>query len=134
MTYYHGYQGSVKFHPTGGTAATVTQVTQWSMSVKKDIVTTTRVGDTYQKNAGTIISGSGTIEVLYDGTNTDLITAVNRINDPGDATFELYLDTEGDKKITFTGVIDSADYGSNADDVQRISCTFVTNGTITLGV
>ena len=104
------------------------------MSVKKDIVTTTRVGDTYQKSAGTIISGSGTIEVLYDGTNTDLITAVNRINDPGDATFELYLDTEGDKKITFTGVIDSADYGSNADDVQRISCTFVTNGTITLGV
>lgn len=134
MTYYHGYQGSVRFHPTGGTVAAVTQVTQWSMSIKKDVVTTTRVGDMYEKTAGTTISGSGTIEVLYDGTNTNLITAVNRTNDPGNANFELYLDTTGNKKLTFAGVIDSAEYGSNADDVQRITCTFVTNGTITVSV
>lgn len=133
-TIYHGYQGSVRFHPTGGTASALTRVTSWSLSVRKQVVTTTRIGDTYEKNAGTLISGSGKLELIYDGSNTDLITAINRIDDPGNAAFELYLDTAGNKRISFAGLIDNAEYGTTVEDVQRISCTFVTNGTITLNI
>lgn len=135
-SFYYGYQGSVSFHPTGGTAAGVTHVTAWSISISKDILSTTRINDTYEKSAGGIISGTGNVEVLYDGTNTDLITAINRTDDTGNAVFELYLDTAGNKRITFSGIINSAEYGANAstDGVQRINCTFVTNGTISLNL
>jgi hypothetical protein len=133
-TYYQGYEGSVKFHPTGGTAAVVVAVTAWSISISKEIFSTTRVGDSYEKRAGGLISGSGSIELVYTDNAGAIITAVNREEDIGDAVFELYLDSAGTKSITFSGLIDKADYGSSVDDVQRISCTFVTNGTITTNV
>lgn len=133
-TYYQGYQGSVKFHPTGGAVATVAAVTAWSISISKEVFTTTRIEDTYEKRVGGLISGSGSIDLLYNTASTDLIAAVNSTEDPGTATFELYLDVEGGKKISFAGLIDSANYGTTADDVQRISCTFVTNGVITTTV
>lgn len=133
-TYYNGYQGSVKFHPTGGSVAAIAAVTSWSLAIKKQIFSTTQFNDTYEKNVGGLISGSGSIDLLYNTSDSALISAVNRTEDAADALFELYLDTDGGKKVTFAGIIDSAEYGSVTDDVQRVSCTFVTSGTITTTV
>ena len=133
-TYYNGYQGSVKFHPTGGAVVAIAAVTSWSLSISKEILSTTQFNDTYEKSVGGLISGSGSIDLLYNAADSALISAINRTQDPGNALFELYLDTDGNKKVTFAGIIDSAEYGSTTDDVQRVSCTFVTNGTITTTV
>jgi hypothetical protein len=131
LTVYQGYQGSVKFHASGGAVATVAGVTAWSISIDKQIISTTSFADTYEKNVGGLVSGSGSIELMYTAENVSLIAAVNATEDPGTALFELYLDTDGGKKISFAGIIDSAEYGSSTDDVQRVICSFVTNGTIT---
>lgn len=133
-TYYNGYQGSVKFHPTGGSVVAIAAVASWSLAISKEIISTTQANDTYEKRVGGIISGSGSIDLLYNTTDSALISAINRTEDTGNALFELYLDTDGGKKVTFAGIIDSAEYGSTTDDVQRVSCTFVTNGTITTTV
>lgn len=133
-TYYKGYQGSVKFHPTGGAVVAVAAVTSWSLSISKEILSTTQLNDTYEKKVGGLISGSGSIDLLYNVTDSALIAAINRTQDPGDALFELYLDADSGKKVSFAGIIDSAEYGSTTDDVQRVSCTFVTSGTITTTV
>lgn len=134
ITYYHGYQGSVRFNATGASPAAVTRVISWSININKDIREVTRITDTYKKVRGGLISGSGSIELIYTGENNSFIEAVNTAQDSGAAAFELYLDTNGNKRITFTGIIDTASYGTNTDDVQKISCTFVTNGPITLEI
>lgn len=133
-TYYKGYEGAVKFNSAGGAAATVTRVTSWNISIKKEILETTAVGDTYTKRVGGIISGSGSLELLYTGENNSLIESINATDDTGLALFELYLSSADTKKISFNGIIDSADYGASTDDVQKISCTFVTTGSITMDV
>jgi hypothetical protein len=130
--FYHGYQGSVRFSATGTGAAEVTAVTAWSIAVSKETLSTTRVGDTYEKRAGGLISASGSIDLLYTGENNSLIEAVNTSGDTGIALFELYLSSSDSKKISFTGLITSANYGASRDDVQTISCEFVSSGSITL--
>ena len=132
ITYYQGYEGAVRFNSTGGTTATVTQVVSWTLSIKKQIYETTTHGDTYVTNVGGLISGSGDLELIYTGNNNALIESINTTNDTGTALFELYLSPADNKKISFNGLIQSAQYGaSNGDDAQRISCSFVTTGPIT---
>jgi hypothetical protein len=132
MAYYYGYQGSVKFNSTGGAAATLVQITDWSMSVEKQVYETTQINDTYSKKVGGIISGSGTVNLIYTGDNNTFIEAVNTASDAGVALFELYLSQADTKRIVFNGIITNASYSASTDDVSKMSCDFVTNGTITL--
>jgi hypothetical protein len=132
MAYYYGYQGSVKFNSTGGAAATLVQITDWSMSVEKQVYETTQINDTYSKKCGGLISGSGTVNLIYTGNNNTFIEAVNTSSDTGTALFELYLSEVDTKRIVFNGIITNASYSAAVDDVSKMSCDFVTNGTITL--
>ena len=132
MAYYYGYQGSVKFNSTGGAAADVVQVTEWTMNVEKQIYDITRVNETYVRQVGGIISGSGTINLIYTGDNVSLIEAVNSPSDDGAALFELYISDTDSKRIVFNGIISKASYGANRDDIATMSCDFVTTGAITL--
>ena len=71
------------------------------------------MGDTYGGNVGGIIQGSGSVEVIYTASSgdemADFIDHINTATDEGTALFELFLDTSGTKKISFDGVVTSAD-------------------------
>lgn len=138
MAFYRGQQGSVKFDDAAVSLSTIASTRSWSMTVEKESLDTTALGDTYRGNVGGLISGSGTCELLYtassaDETNT-FIKQVNTATDQGTASFELYLDTAGTKKISFVGVITSAEYSATVGELEVITVNFVTNGTITLGI
>lgn len=132
MAYYYGYQGSVKFNSTGGAAATIVKVTDWTITVEKQTYETTQINDTYSKKCGGLISGSGTVNLIYTGDNNTFIEAVNTSSDMGTALFELYLSETDTKRIVFNGLITRSTYSANKDEVATMSCEFVTNGTITL--
>ncbi len=138
MAFYRGQQGSVKFDDAGATAVTIASTRSWSMTVEKESLDTTALGATYRANVGGLISGSGTCELMYTASSADetnaFIEMVNTANDQGEALFELYLDTSGTKKITFDGVITSAEYSATVGELEVITINFVTNGTITLDV
>ena len=102
------------------------------MRVEKQVYETTQINDTYSKKAGGLISGSGTVNLIYTGDNTTFIEAVNTSSDAGTALFELYLSETDTKRIVFNGIITTASYSAAVDDVSKMSCDFVTNGTITL--
>ena len=51
--------------------------------------------------------------------------------DTGDAVFELFTDTSGTKKISFTGIVTSVDLGTTIGDLQTVSVGFQTSGAIT---
>ena len=82
-----------------------------------------------------MISGEGTVEVLYtassaDETN-DFISDIFTTEDSGNATFELFLDTSGTKKLSFAGIITSAEYSATVGELEVITCNFTVNGAIT---
>jgi hypothetical protein len=137
MAFYRGQEGSVKFDDAGTTAAAITSTRAWTLSVEKEALDTTTLGDTYRANIGGLISGSGTVELLYTASSADetnvFIERVNTANDDGTALFELYLYSTT-KKITFDGVITSAEYSATVGEIEVITCNFVTNGAITLDI
>ena len=138
MAFYRGEQGSVKFDDAGSTTATIASTRSWSMTVEKDVLETTALGATYKSNIGGLIAGSGIVELIYTASSSDetnvFIEAANTATDQGVAAFELFLDTAGTKKISFVGLITSADYGATVGELEVITCNFVTSGTITLGI
>jgi hypothetical protein len=138
MAFYRGQQGSVKFDDAGSSAAAITSTRSWSLTVEKESLDTTALGATYRANVGGLISGSGTCEVLYTASSADetnvFIEMVNTANDEGLALFELFLDTTGTKKISFDGVITSAEYSATVGEIEVITLNFVTNGAITLDI
>jgi hypothetical protein len=138
MAFYRGQQGSVKFDDAGATGVTITSTRSWSLTVEKESLDTTALGATYRANVGGLISGSGTVEVLYTASSADetnvFIEHVNTATDEGLALFELFLDTTGTKKISFDGVITSAEYSATVGEIEVITMNFVTNGAITLDI
>jgi hypothetical protein len=138
MAFYRGQQGSVKFDDAGSSAAAINSTRSWSLTVEKESLDTTALGATYRANVGGLISGSGTCEILYTASSADetnvFIEHVNTANDEGLALFELFLDTTGTKKISFDGVITSAEYSATVGEIEVITLNFVTNGAISLDI
>ncbi len=139
MAFYRGQQGTVFFDKdSSGGLSEIAAVRSWSMTVEKESLDVTAHGATYRANNGGLISGSGTIEVMYDapsaGDKLDLIKEVNTATDPANASVELYLDESGSKKITGDILVTSAEYSATVGEIEMITINFVTNGSISLSI
>lgn len=139
MAFYRGQQGTVFFDKTGaGGVSEIAAVRSWSMTVEKESLDVSAHGATYRSNVGGLISGSGTIEVMYDapgsGDKLDLIKDVNQVTDEADAAVELYLDETGGKKITGTIVVTSTEYSATVGEIEIVTINFVSSGTLTLSI
>ena len=62
MAFYRGEEGSVKFDDAGSSNAAITSTRSWSLTLDKEALSTTVMGDTYGGNVGGIIQGSGSVE------------------------------------------------------------------------
>ena len=139
MAFYRGQQGTVFFDKdSSGGLSEIAAVRSWTMSVEKEAMDTTSHGATYRANVGGLISGSGTIEVMYDapgaGDKLDLIKDVNQATDEADAAVELYLDETGGKKITGTIVVTSTEYSATVGEIEIVTINFVSSGTLSLSI
>jgi len=136
MATIRGEQGSVQFDAAGTTNATVVGTRSWSLTTTKETLDTSVHGDTFRSFVGSMISGSGTVELVYDPDATgqagfleDVLTTA----DPADATFELFTtgSVSGSDSISFAGIITDMEISSNVGDLVVVSCSFITSGTIT---
>jgi hypothetical protein len=140
MPFYRGQQGTVFFDKdASGVALTeIAAVRSWSMTVEKDVLETTAQGATYKANIGGLVSGTGSMEVMYDapasGDKLDLIREANLATDEGNANVELYLDETGGKKITGAIVVTSTDYGATVGELEVVTVNFTMNGAITTSI
>ena len=71
MAFYRGEEGSVKFDDAGSSASAITSTRSWSLTLDKEVLETTVMGDTYAGNVGGIISGNGSVEVIYTASSSD---------------------------------------------------------------
>jgi hypothetical protein len=136
MATIRGEQGAVQFDAAGSSNATIVGTRSWSLTTTKETLDTSKHGDTFRSFVGSMISGSGTVELVYDPDATgqagfleDVLTAA----DPADATFELFTPgtTSGTDSVSFAGIITDMEISSNVGDLVVVSCSFVTSGAIT---
>ena len=135
MAFFRGEEGSVKFKNGAGTTEAIVSTTGWTLDTTKDTLDVTSHGATSRSFVGGLISGSGTIDFLYtaaDGNETaTLVDDVLTTEDAGDAVFELYLDTSGTKKVSFSGVVTGTSLSATTGDLETVSVSFITSGAIT---
>ena len=135
MAFFRGEEGSVKFINGSGTPAAITSTTAWTLDTTKDTLDVTAHGATFRSFVGGLISGSGTVDFLYtaaSGNETaNLLADVLTTEDAGDAQFELFLDTSGSKKVSFSGIVTGTSLSSTVGDLSTVSVSFITSGAIT---
>ena len=136
MAAIRGDVGKIMFHNAAGTEADIAGTRSWSLSVSKDTLETTVQGNTSKTFIGGLISGEGSAELIYDNAgNSDylaLVEDVLTVSDAGDALFELFPDSSASsKKLAFSGIITSAEYGATLGETQLINISFQTTGAIT---
>lgn len=136
MAILRGEEGSVQFDAAGTTNATIVGTRSWTLNITKDTLDVTDHGDTFRSFVGSLISGSGTVELVYnaDATgNAGIIEDVLTTGDTADATFELFTtgSSSGSDSVSFAGIITSMDIASTVGDLVVATCNFVTSGTIT---
>ena len=137
MAAIKGDVGKIMFNNAAGTEADVGQTRSWSLSISKDTHETTKQGDTSKTFIGGLIAGEGSAELLYNPSETGagyttFIDDVLVTGDNGDALFELFPDSATSaKKISFSGIITSAEYGATMGETQIINVSFITTGAIT---
>jgi len=136
MATLRGEQGAVQFDAAGSSNATIVGTRSWSLTVTKETYETTDHGDTFRAFIGGLVSGSGTVELVYDPDATGqaaFLEDVVTTNDPADATFELFTTgtTSGTDSVSFAGIITSMEITSTVGELVVVTCNFVTSGTIT---
>ena len=136
MAILRGEEGSVQFDAAGTTNATIVGTRSWTLNITKDTLDVTDHGDTFRSFVGSLVSGSGTVELVYDPDATGqaaFIEDVINTGDTADATFELFTTgtTSGSDSISFAGIITSMDIASTVGDLVVATCNFVTSGAIT---
>ena len=135
MAFFRGEEGSVKFKNGTGTTEAIVSTTGWTLDTTKDTLDVTSHGATFRSFVGGLISGSGTVDFLYkaaSGNETEnLIDDVLVAEDAGDAQFELFLDTSGTKKVSFSGIVTGTSLSATTGDLETISVSFISSGAIT---
>ena len=135
MAFFRGEEGSVSFDNGTGSVGAVASTTSWTLDVVKDTLETTAHGATSRSFVGSLITATGTVDLIYTATSGDdtaeIISDVLTSEDSGDASFNLFLDTSGSKKVSFNGIITGTTYSASVGDLNTVSVSFVTNGDIT---
>ena len=135
MAVFRGEEGSVSFDNGSGSVGAIASTTAWTLDTSKDTLDVTAHGATSRSFVGSLISGSGTVDLLYTATSGDdtaeIISDVLTAEDPGDATFNLFLDTGGSKKLSFNGIITGTSFASTVGEISTVSVSFITTGDIT---
>ncbi len=83
-----------------------------------------------------MISGSGTVELVYDPDATGqagLIEDIIKSPDTADASFELFTtgSSSGSDSVAFGGIITDMEITSTVGELVIATCNFITSSTIT---
>jgi hypothetical protein len=120
MATIRGESGSVQFETGAGSLATVVGTRSWSLSITKETLDTTVHGNTFRQFVGSLVSGSGTVELVYDPDATgqaSLIEDIIKTGDAADASFELFTtgSSSGTDSVAFGGIITDMEITSNLE-------------------
>jgi hypothetical protein len=116
--------------------STIGKVRSWSLSVNKDALETTSLGNNDRTYVPGLRGSTGTAELMYDPTEGDAIELLNSIfaNDTTTTqVVEFVLDSQGGKTMSCSAFLTSASPSVNVADIQTCSISFQISGSISGG-
>ena len=131
MAVLTGKNGALKWN--GGI---VGKVRSWSLSVSRDALETTNLGNHDRTYVTGLRGSTGTAELMYDpseGTAVDLLNSIFSNDDNNSQTVEFILDSQGGKTMSCTAFLTSASPSVSVGDIQTCSISFQVSGPISGG-
>lgn len=140
MAIVRGNQGALYFYKDDTQdEAEIEMVRSWTLSIEKEVLDATSQGATFRSFVGSLITATGTAEVLYNkptasSADRDFIIGAVTETDNATATFKLMMEDgdSTDKEITFSGLITGSDYSATVSEVEVITVNFSVSGAITV--
>ena len=131
MATHAGHTGSVKAVTTGGTAAAVAEVKDWSMETTANLADDTVLGDAWTSQKLTTKSWSTTLNCIWDPADA----AQEDFEEGAIVDVELYPygDTSGNTKWSGTGIVASVSKSAAADGLVEASFSITGTGAMTPG-
>lgn len=131
MAVLTGKNGALRWN-----GASVGRVRSWSMTINKDPLETTSLGNYDRTYVAGLRGSTGTAELMYDPAQGQAIALLNSIfeneNEPGDSV-SFVLDTTGGKSITCSAFLTSVSPSVSVADIQVCSVSFQVSGAVTGG-
>lgn len=125
MAVHTGSEGTVK---VGANA--VAEIRSYSIEQQGDTLDTTVMGDTARTRVASLTSWSGSMDVLWDETDT---TGQGALDVGSEVTLNVYPegDTTGDTYLTGSAIVTGKTITGSHDGLVEASVTFEGNGALT---
>lgn len=132
MANYQGSQGSVKVASHPDALAAIADVRSWSLTINRDTVENTAMGDGSRKYLKGLQSYSGSVDIVYnDAEAAGVGTALNPATD-ATFTFEFYPDsTVSGTKFAGAAIVTSYAVTASYDGLTTASISFQGTGALT---
>lgn len=131
MATHAGHTGSVKAVTTGGSAAAVAEVKDWSIETTANLADDTVLGDAWTSQKVTTKSWSATVNCIWD--DSDAAQEDLREGEIVDLELYPYGVTTGNELWSGTGIVGSVSKSAAADGLVEASFNVTGTGALTYG-
>jgi predicted secreted protein len=132
MANYQGNNGTVKIKSGSDTLTAVADVRTWSVTVTRETVETTAMGDDYRKFLKGLQVFNGSMDIVYNDSETAIVaTAMNPDTDSA-VTVEFYGDNADGTKFVGDVIVTAFTVNASYDGLMTASVTFQGTGAPTV--
>jgi len=132
MANYQGNNGQVKIKSGADTLTAVADVRSWSVTVTREVVENTAMGDDFRKYLKGTGSFTGSMDIVYNDSETAVVaTSMNPDTDAA-VTVEFYGDAADGTKFVGTVIVNSFAVTASYDGLMTASVSFTGTGAPTV--
>jgi hypothetical protein len=116
--------------------STIGKVRSWSLSVNKDALETTNLGQNDRTYVAGLRGTTGTAELMYDPSEGGAVQLLNSIfsnEDSVSQSVEFVLDSAGGKTLSCSAFLTSVSPSVSVADIQVCSISFQVSGSLSGG-
>ncbi len=134
MANYQGSNGQVKIKSGASSQTAIADVRSWSLTLTREVIENTAMGDGDRKYLKGLQSYSGSMEIVYNDSEDAVVnTALNPDTDAA-VQVELYADTNNSSTSKFVGdvIVTSFSVTNSYDGLMTASVEFTGTGAPTV--
>ena len=132
MDNYQGNNGSVKIKSGSDTLTAVADVRTWSVTVNRETVETTAMGDDFRKYLKGLGMFNGSMDIVYNDSESSIVaTSMNPDTDAA-VTVEFYSDATDGTKFVGEVIVTAFTVNASYDGLTTASITFQGTGAPTV--
>ena len=132
MANYQGNNGSVKIKSGSDTLTAVADVRTWSVTVNRETVETTAMGDDYRTYLKGLQMWNGSMDIVYNDSETSIVATSMNPDTDNAVTVEFYNDAADGTKFVGTVIVTAFTVNASYDGLTTASVTFQGTGSPTV--